>query len=100
MVNRYVIYRDAVYDLTSIVKYIEHNLLDPSLVLAFWNTFEERVQSIMSFPYQYPVVKSDKIELDGLRKCVFNEYIIIYHIDATLQRIDIVRVFHSKSNYL
>jgi len=93
MVNKYIVYQDAVEDFNQIVQYITYSLKNPEGAMKLIQLFESKLHSIMSFP-------NSKLELSDLRKCKMGNYLIIYILNQELAQIEIVRIIYQREDYL
>ncbi len=100
MVNKYIVYEDAVEDFKQIVQYITYNLKNPEGAMKLIQLFESKLRSIMSFPDSYPIIYDSKLELSNLRKCMMDNYLIIYILNQDLEQIEIVRIIYQREDYL
>lgn len=100
MVNKYIVYQDAVEDFDQIVQYITYRLKSPDGAMKLIQLFESKLQSIMSFPNSYPIIYDYKLELSDLRKCIMDNYLIICILNQELEQIEIVRILYQREDYL
>ena len=100
MVNRYIVYEDAALDFEKIIHYITNKLKNPEGSLWLTELFEKKFNSIVSFPYAYPVIVDAKLEIDELRKCSLNNYLIIYYINEELEQVEVVRIVYQREDFL
>ncbi len=100
MVNKYIIYEDAALDYEQIAHYITNKLKNPEGSLRLMELFEKKLNSIVSFPYAHPVIFDAKLEIDGLRKCSLNNYLIIYYINEELEQVEVVRIVYQREDFL
>ncbi len=100
MVNKYIVYQDAVEDFNQIVQYITYSLKNPEGAMKLIQLFESKLHSIMSFPNSYSIIYNSKLELSDLRKCKMGNYLIIYILNKELAQIEIVRIIYQREDYL
>ena len=100
MVNKYIVYQDAVEDFDQIIQYITYSLKNPEGAMKLIQLFESKLHSIMSFPNSYPIIYNSKLELSDLRKCKMGNYLIIYILNQELAQIEIVRIIYQREDYL
>ena len=100
MVNKYIVYQNAVDDFDQIIQYITYSLKNPEGAMKFIQLFESKLDSIMSFPISYPIIYDSKLELSDLRKCKMDNYLIIYIFNQELEQIEIVRIIYQREDYL
>lgn len=82
------------------VYYITNNLKNPEGAWKLIVSFENKLNSVLSFPHAYPVIFDSKLEIDGLRKCPLGNYLIIYHINEGLEQVEVVRVVYQREDFL
>ena len=99
MVSKYIVYKDAVEDFDQIVQYITYSLKNPEGAIKLIQLFESKLDLIMSFPDSYPIIYDSKLELSNLRKCIMDNYLIIYILNQELAQIEIVRVIYQREDY-
>ncbi|MCK5761873.1 MAG: type II toxin-antitoxin system RelE/ParE family toxin, partial [Candidatus Izimaplasma sp.] len=100
MVNKYIVYQDAVEDFNQIVQYITYSLKNQEGAIKLIQLFESKLDLIMSFPDSYPIIYDSKLESSDLRKCKMDNYLIIYILNQELEQIEIVRVIYQREDYL
>ena len=100
MVNRYLLSTSAKEDLNNIFSYISKELKNVESALNLINRFEEKFESLLSFPSAYPIIQEINLERNDLRKCSIENYVIIYLVNIKLDRIEIVRVIYQRVDYL
>ena len=100
MVNKYIVYEDAALDFEQIVHYITYKLKNKEGSLRLIKSFEKKINSIVKFPYSYPVIFDTKLEVEGLRKCAFDNYLIIYYINEKLEQVEVVRIVYQREDFL
>ena len=100
MVNKYIVYQNAVEDFDQIVQYITYSLKNPEGAIKLIQLFESKILSIMNFPNSYPIIYDSKFELSDLRKCRMDNYLIIYILNQELAQIEVVRIIYQRVDYL
>jgi len=100
MVNKYIVYEDAVEDFNQIIQYITYSLINPEGAIKLIQLFESKLQTIMSFPNSYPIIYNSRLELSNLRKCRMDNYLIIYILNQELEQIEVVRILYQREDYL
>lgn len=100
MVSKYILYREAANDLESIVSYISMELSNPEAAMGVLDKIEQRFQDLMNFPYLYPLIESKKLIVEGVRKSVIDNYVIVYLINEKKNQIEIIRVMYYREDYL
>jgi len=100
MANRYLLSNSAQEDLDNIFSYISKELRNTNSAINLINRFEVKFESLISFPYAYPVVDSINLDRNDLRKCFVDNFIVIYLVNLNLNQIEIVRVIYQRVDYL
>lgn len=100
MVSKYILYREAANDLENIVSYISVELSNPEAAMGVLEKIEQRFQDLMNFPYLYPLIESNKLIVEGVRKSVIDNYVIVYIMNETENQIEVIRVILYREDYL
>ena len=78
MENRYVLFPKARDDLENIFYYIAIELVNQEAASDLIDKFESKFKELLLFPLSYPLVDSELIYEINLRKCIVENYIILY----------------------
>ncbi|PKK97461.1 MAG: hypothetical protein CVV58_01115 [Tenericutes bacterium HGW-Tenericutes-3] len=78
MENRYVLFPKAKEDLENIFYYIAIELVNQEAASDLIDKFESKFKELLLFPLSYPLVDSELIYEINLRKCIVENYIILY----------------------
>ena len=62
--------------------------------------FQEKFNDICLFPKANPIITLKRIDHNGLRKAIVDNFIVVYLYDEEKELINIVRVIYSKRVYL
>jgi addiction module RelE/StbE family toxin len=81
-------------DITEIYRYISETFSSPRAANNLMDEIDKSISYLEQNPMLYPLSK-----IDGYRKCVVKNYIVIYRVDDINKEILIVRVFHGTQNY-
>lgn len=100
MVSKYILYRKAANSLDNIVHYISIELSNPEAAMSVLGKIETRIQDIMEFPFTYPLIESNKLVVEGVRKSIVENYLIIYIVNDKLDQIEIVNIMYYREDYL
>jgi len=100
MENRYILFPKAKDDLENIFYYISFELVNQEAATDLIYKFESKFNELLLFPLSYPLVESKLIYEIDLRKCIVDNYIILYFYNAKDKLVEIVRVIYSKIDYL
>lgn len=91
---------EAHNDIDSVLDYIVNSLKNPTAAQNLLNKIEEIYISIADNPLMYARCNDGRLQKDGYRKVVINNYILIYRIDETNNLVYIVRFFYGGQNYV
>ena len=100
MENRFVLLPKAQEDLENIFSYIAIELVNPEAASNLIDKFETKFNELLLFPLSYPLIKSKLIFQIDLRKCIVQNYIIVYFCNEIEKLVEIIRVIYSKVDYL
>lgn len=100
MENRLVLLPKAQEDLENIFSYIAIELVNKQAASNLIDTFETKFNELLLFPLSYPLIKSKLIFQIDLRKCIVQNYIIVYFYNEIEKLVEIIRVMYSKVDYL
>lgn len=97
MANSFFLYFKARKDVEAI---LDHLFLmdDNDLMVKFYDDLSNKLERLYLFPDHCPKFFSQLLEGQVLRSCVFGGYTLVYFLNEELDRIDVVRIFHNKSN--
>lgn len=100
MENRYILFPKAKDDLENIFYYIAIELVNQEAAADLIDKFESKFNELLLFPLSYPLVESKLIYKIDLRKCIVENYIILYFYNSKDKIVEIVRVIYTKVDYL
>jgi addiction module RelE/StbE family toxin len=100
MENRLVLLPKAQEDLENIFSYIAIELVNKQAASKLIDRFENKFNELLLFPLSYPLIKSKLIFQIDLRKCIVQNYIIVYFYNEIEKLVEIIRVMYSKVDYL
>jgi len=100
MGNRYVIYPKAQNDLEHVFKYIAEDLSNPEAAMNLIEKFEDKFKELTLFPKAYPVMENKFLIIQNLRKCIVDNFLVIYLYNENNRMIEIVRVIYGRQDYL
>jgi len=99
MGNRYELFPKAKEDLENIFYYIAVELVNPDAASNLIDKFEIKFEELLLFPLSYPLIESKLVFQIDLRKCIVDNYIIVYFYNEKNKLVEIVRVIYSMTNY-
>lgn len=100
MVNKYIFYPKATEDLDNIFKYISKVLNNLEGAIDLINKFQDKFDLLLQFPEAYPIIEHVSLISSKLRKCMVDNFLVIYLINKELERIEIVRIVYKRYDYL
>jgi len=100
MENRFVLLPKTKEDLENISSYITIELVNPVAASNLIDKFETKFNELLLFPLSYLLIKSKLIFQIDLRKCIVQNYIIVYFYNEKEKLVEIIRVIYSKVDYL
>ena len=100
IVSRYLLSNKAKEDLENIFTYISVDLTNLESASSLIHKLESKFQSLLDFPYAYPVIDNESLEMENLRKTRVESYLVIYYVNEEENNIIIVRVIHQRHDYL
>lgn len=100
MVSKYILYQKAAISLNNIIHYISVELSNPEAAMSVLGKIEKKIQDIMDFPFVYPLIESNKLIQEGVRKSIIDNYVIIYIANEKMDQIEIVNIMYYREDYL
>ena len=86
-INRSPLYKNNLFQ---ILDYIAKDKLSASE--NFLNELDKLINNLSTFPFKFR--KSQYFDDENIRDMIYKGYTIIYRVNETEKRIDIVRIFH------
>ncbi|MFT3952025.1 MAG: type II toxin-antitoxin system RelE/ParE family toxin [Oscillospiraceae bacterium] len=86
-------------DLRRIYRYIFENLLAPQAAKRIMKMIEDSISHLADYPYSAPPIDDEFLAKKGYRKLVAEDYIVIYKIHKSADKVVIHRVFNGKTDY-
>lgn len=86
-------------DLDEAFGYISGTLFAPSAANALMKEIDNAVTSLKTMPYMYPECP-EPLDSLGYRKIIVKNFILVYEIDENAKRVNLLRCFYGKSNYI
>jgi toxin ParE1/3/4 len=100
MERSYKILPKAKMDLENLFRYISEELYNTESALVMINKFEMKFNDICLFPKAYPIITLNRINHNGLRKVILDNFMVVYLYDEEKDIINIVRVIYAKRDYI
>lgn len=89
----------AAADLEAIYDYIAVTLEAPGAAHNLMVEIDDSIKHACKNPYMYRLSRSEVLRQRGYRCIVINNYVTLYLVDETNQRIIIARVFYGAMDY-
>ena len=87
-------------DLESIYNYIASNLNSPQSAFNLNKKFFNALERICDMPNSCPVIENSFVKVDGVRKLIVDNYIILYVPNHDKKEIIVYRVIYGAQNYI
>lgn len=100
MSYKVIISDEAHNDIDSVLDYIVNSLKNPIAAKNLLCKLEEAYTDLAGNPFMYAYCTDSRLQKDGYRKVVINNYVLIYRIDATDNNVYVVRFFYGRQNYI
>jgi len=86
-------------DLDDIVKYIAIELSAPVAASDLIDVVEECYERIIENPFCYEAARDPRLRLEGYRRAVIKNYIMLYKIFPEKEKVVVYRFFHGRRDY-
>ena len=86
-------------DMTEIVRYISHQLQNPSTAEQLADEMIEAVEAARSFPYAAPLYFPIRPLKHDYRKLLVQSYLIFYWVDDQARKLTVARAVYAKRDY-
>ena len=96
---RLIITELAHQDLDNIVSYIVVRLANPAAASSFLDEINKCYEYLRSKPIMYSKCYDSRLEKEGYRKAVINNYIMVYKVDEEAKMVSILRFFYGAQDY-
>ena len=95
-----VISEEAHNDIDNVLGYIVNSLKNPTAAKNLLEKIENIYISLEDSPLMYSYCADSRLQKQGYRKAVINNYVLIYRIDKARNVVYIVRFFYGRQNYI
>ncbi len=99
MVSRFLLSNKAKEDLENLFQYISIELTNLESATSLIIKLEDKFQSLLEFPYAYPLIENDKLEMENLRKTRVDNFLVVYYVNEEKNHIEIIRVIYQRHDY-
>ena len=86
-------------DMTDIVRYISHELFNPTAAETLADEMIDAAERLTDFPYINAIYQSIKPLKKEYRKLIVKNYIMFYWIDEKEKRVTIARAIYARHDY-
>lgn len=90
---------EAEADLDRIVRYLAVDRSDPSAATVLADKIEARLCDLATMPAKFSFCKDAVLRALGYHRALAGNYVIVYRIDETAQRVLIVHFHHTLQDY-
>ena len=97
---RVVISPSADADLFGIIKYIAHELENPSAATDFADGLEKCYADLETFPSSHSFCDDPLLRFKGYRKYPVGNYLVIFRVIEKQNEVRVVHIFHATQNYI
>jgi plasmid stabilization system protein ParE len=87
-------------DIDSSYKYIAEKLDAPGVAEKLIEEIIEKLNYIKETPYTRPLVQDNYLASLGIRSIKVKNYVIYYNVDEDEKRINVIRFFYNKRNWI
>jgi plasmid stabilization system protein ParE len=86
-------------DLDSIVSYIAIHLANPKAASDFLDEVNKCYSYLKTNPMIYSRCQDSRLEKEGYQKAIVKNCIVIYKVDETMKKVNIMRLFYGAQDY-
>lgn len=94
-----VITEAAQYDLLDIFDYIAIELREPELAGRLLSKIRTKVKTLEEFPERNNMISEPNYELQKIRWCPIENYVLFYQVSEAENQVYILRVLYKKRNW-
>lgn len=95
-----IISAEAHNDIDNVLDYIVNSLKNPTAAKNLLGKIEESYVDLADNPFMYAHCNDSRLQNDGYRKVVINNYVLIYRVDEAENIVYVVRFFYGRQNYI
>lgn len=86
-------------DIEEIMYYITYVLCNPFAAIALNSKINEILDLVCYNPFMYPLIYSDLVKYQTMRKIVVDNYLVFYNPDETAKKITVFRIVYGRTDY-
>jgi len=94
-----VISKPAENDLNDIVDYIAIKLRNPLAAKSLLTKITDTILILEKMPKRNALVKDERLEAQGIRKSIVENYIIFYYISVKENVFAVIRILYNRRNW-
>ena len=100
--NKYKIQfsKDAKKDLRDIYIYIKYSLQEPIIAKKLIDKIKTEVYKLEKNPKIYAIIRDEIIKRREIRRIKVNNYIVFYRVKENNSIVEIVRIMHTRRNWM
>ena len=91
--------KNAHRDIDEIAGYIAHELKNEQAAVGFLDDVNDSYCGVLENPLMYGLCSDKRLQREGYRKIVINNYLVIYRVEEDRKTVFIVRVVYGARNY-
>jgi addiction module RelE/StbE family toxin len=91
--------RFAKSDLKQITDYITIELQNKRAATNLTKKIKKAIETIKQFPLRCPLLQIEELQERKYRKCLIDNYVLVYNVDEGKKNVIIMRIFYSPSDY-
>jgi len=95
-----VMSNQAEKELSNIITYISSVLLEPNIAKNLLKKLTDAINGLETFPEKYSIISDEYTIRESVRKCIVDNYIIIYSINLKLKQVEISHIYYARSNWM
>ena len=90
---------EAKKDIDEIIKYLRNSFGSLEFARRYCNELLLAIKSLELFPNRFEMVKMKYIKRDDIRKMLYRNYLIFYHIDENGKNVIVLRIRHGLTDW-
>lgn len=99
MAYKPIVSKEVHIDIDDIVNYIAVELSNPDTATSFLDDVDRSYHKVIDNPHMYSFCNDVRLKIDGYRKIVIKNYLILYRIDDEKKFVIVVRIIYAGRNY-
>lgn len=87
-------------ELSNIVTYISSVLLEPNIARNLLKKLTDAINNLETFPEKFSIISDEYSLRENIRKCIVDNYIIVYRIDSKNKRVEISHIYYPRRDWM